>query len=297
MTRIRDLLREQDGVLRRDQAVACGMSTSAIDRRLADGDWEVVHTRVYRPADRTLDDRGRVRAGALWAGDDATVVGTGAAIWWHMTTGPLTTLRLASGPNGGHTAPQGIVLTRRSVPDRVRIDDVWVSKRTDTALDAGVELGLVDGARLVDRALQEDKVSVDGLRQALDARGPRHGTVLARRLVTLAEGDARFEAERRAQGALHAAGIRDGVPNLAVELPGWGTAVIDLAFRQQRVAVEIDGWAFHRDVERFRRDALRQNELTLAGWRVLRVTWYDLVAESARFVASVRRALLGVEAA
>jgi hypothetical protein len=294
---IRELWRKQNGVLRRDQAVAAGMSTSTIDRRLAAGDWEVVHPRVYKPADRELDDAGTIRGAVLWAGDDATVVDLAAAVWWHMSSGPLPVVRLAVGPDGGHTAPDGIVLTRRSVAERVRVDGLWVSSRPESALDAGVELGLVDGSRLVDRALQNEKVTSDGLARALARRGPRHGTVLARRLVELADGGARFEAERRAHRALHAAGIRDGVPNHPVELPGWGTAVIDIAFRRQRVAIEIDGWAYHRDVDRFRRDGRRHNELTLAGWRVLHVTWYDLVAEPETFVTSVRRALAALDVA
>ena len=87
---------------------------------------------------------------------------------------------------------------------------------------------------------------------------------------------------------LRAAGISGGVPNLAVSLPGWGNVVIDIAFREKRVAIEVDGWAYHHDIEQFRRDRLRRNELTVAGWLV---TWYELVNDPERFVASVRRAL------
>lgn len=273
------------------------MSIATIDRRLARGEWVAVHPRVYHPADRELSERGRVRAGALWAGDGATLIGTSAASWWHMTTDPVGDIRLAVGPGGGHTTPPGLLATRRAVVDRVLVDGVWVPRRGEAALDAAVELGLVDGARFVDRALQEDKVSVETLRQALDARGPRHGTVLARRLVTLAEGGARFEAERLANRVLRAAGISGGVPNLELRLPGWGVAIADIAFRDRRVAVEVDGWAYHRDVDQFRRDGMRRNELTLAGWIVIQVTWYELVNDPHRFIDSVRRALHRADAA
>lgn len=291
MATVRERFHEQDGVIRRDQAVACGMSIATVDRRLAAREWIPVHPRVYRESDRELSERGRVRAGALWAGDGATVVGMAAASWWHMTSEAVDDVRLAVGPEGGHTTPAGLVATRRAVTDRVLVDGLWVPRRGEAALDAAVELGLVDGARLIDRALQDDKVSVETLRQALAARGPRHGTVLARRLVGLADGGARFEAERRAHGVLRAAGISGGVPNLAVSLPGWGNVVIDIAFREKRVAIEVDGWAYHHDIEQFRRDRLRRNELTVAGWLVLQVTWYELVNDPERFVASVHRAL------
>jgi very-short-patch-repair endonuclease len=40
--------------------------------------------------------------------------------------------------------------------------------------------------------------------------------------------------------------------------------------------VEIDGLAFHSDPADFGTDRERQNRIVLAGWRVLRFTWYDL---------------------
>lgn len=53
--------------------------------------------------------------------------------------------------------------------------------------------------------------------------------------------------------------------------------LLDLAFPRERVVIEVDGWAYHRDVNAFRRDRSRQNALVLAGWTVVRVTWHDLV--------------------
>ena len=38
--------------------------------------------------------------------------------------------------------------------------------------------------------------------------------------------------------------------------------------------VEIDGWAYHRDLRAFLRDRARQNALVLDGWVVIRTTWY-----------------------
>ncbi|MDF2977683.1 MAG: hypothetical protein K0S40_2411 [Actinomycetospora sp.] len=56
------------------------------------------------------------------------------------------------------------------------------------------------------------------------------------------------------------------------------------------MAVEIDGWAFHRDVDRFRRDGVRQNEVVIRGWRVIRVTWYELQENPHDLADVVRRA-------
>ena len=99
------------------------------------------------------------------------------------------------------------------------------------------------------------------------------------------------EAERDAVRLLPAGRITGWTSNLPLDLPGFGRAVLDLAFPAHRVAVEIDGWAFHRDVDRFRRDGLRQNEVVIGGWRVIRVTWYDLQEDPHYLADVVRRAL------
>ena len=52
-------------------------------------------------------------------------------------------------------------------------------------------------------------------------------------------------------------------------------ARIDVAFREQRIAIEVDGFAYHSDRARFQRDRSRQNLLVGLGWTVLRFTWDD----------------------
>ncbi len=52
-------------------------------------------------------------------------------------------------------------------------------------------------------------------------------------------------------------------------------ARVDLAFPEQRVAVEYDG-AWHGDPGQLTRDRRRLNALVAAGWTVLHVTAADL---------------------
>jgi very-short-patch-repair endonuclease len=47
---------------------------------------------------------------------------------------------------------------------------------------------------------------------------------------------------------------------------------IDLAYPDFRVAIEVDGWDAHRSRTAFDRDRARENDLVVAGWRVLRFT-------------------------
>ncbi len=70
-----------------------------------------------------------------------------------------------------------------------------------------------------------------------------------------------------------------------------GSYVVDFAFPAAGVAVEVDGWAWHTTVDRFRTDRARQNALVLTGWTSLRFTWHDLVHRPDALVAEVRAAL------
>jgi very-short-patch-repair endonuclease len=64
----------------------------------------------------------------------------------------------------------------------------------------------------------------------------------------------------------------------------------DLAYPEQRVAIELDGTVhLRRDV--WERDHERQNALVLAGWTVLRFTWRDYRERRLELVREVRAAL------
>jgi very-short-patch-repair endonuclease len=98
------------------------------------------------------------------------------------------------------------------------------------------------------------------------------------------------DAERVLHRLLRGALIDGWVANHLVVLSGieyW----IDVAFVARRLAVEVDGWAWHCDVDRFAHDRRRQNALVLAGWTVLRFTWHDLMSRPQAVVAEIQAAL------
>ncbi len=66
---------------------------------------------------------------------------------------------------------------------------------------------------------------------------------------------------------------------------------VDFAWPHQRLVVEADGFAFHADRASYRDDRRRGNALLLAGWRVLRFSWEDVVDRPDEVVTAVRAAL------
>jgi very-short-patch-repair endonuclease len=59
-------------------------------------------------------------------------------------------------------------------------------------------------------------------------------------------------------------------------------------FRAAGLVIEFDVFAAHGGREAFVADRRRQNQLTMAGYRVLRVTWDDLVQRPEEIVAEIR---------
>jgi very-short-patch-repair endonuclease len=108
------------------------------------------------------------------------------------------------------------------------------------------------------------------------------------RMLVAAADRADSAAERLLVRILRAAGISGWV--LGRPFGQWR---IDLAFPEQKVAVEVDGWAWHVDAERFRNDRRKQNALVRAGWDPLRFTWHDLDGRSAAVVEEIQATLRG----
>ena len=102
---------------------------------------------------------------------------------------------------------------------------------------------------------------------------------------------AHSELERLGVSLLKEAGIIGFTPNLKVRLTGGRTAEIDLAFPDRRIAIELDGYAFHSGAAAFRRDLRRANALMRDGWTVRRFSWDDLLNDPDGFVATVAELL------
>ena len=94
------------------------------------------------------------------------------------------------------------------------------------------------------------------------APGPARAGPRARELILRLGGPGRLP---RPSGLLVRILRGGGVSGSGVLGHPFGPWRIDLAFPAQKVAVEVDGWAWHVDVDRFRNDRRKQNALVRAG--------------------------------
>ncbi len=111
------------------------------------------------------------------------------------------------------------------------------------------------------------------------ARG-QHGAVAVRRLAAV--GVSRKVAERRFLELIRAARLPEPETNARVH--GYE---VDLLWRDQRLIVEVDGYAFHSTRGSFERDRRRDADLSARNHRVLRVTWRQITTEPEALVATL----------
>jgi very-short-patch-repair endonuclease len=77
----------------------------------------------------------------------------------------------------------------------------------------------------------------------------------------------RSQAEERFLALIRTAELPS--PDVNVPLHGFE---VDFLWREQRLVVEIDGYAYHSDRQAFERDRSRDATLAAHGYRVIRVT-------------------------
>jgi very-short-patch-repair endonuclease len=174
--------------------------------------------------------------------------------------------------------PPGVRLHRVALPDDAvaELAGLPITTPVWSLLDHLGRLPAPNACRLADRALQRGWLTTVDIERRVREFAGRQGNKTLRRILTQCADGAAAESERLLHKLLRDAGIAGWRANHRVQLGDGVFAVVDVAFIARKVAVEVDGWAFHSDVERFQRDRERQNRLVALGWTVLRFTWADL---------------------
>lgn len=278
-------MRRHDGVITLAQARSAGLTKQAVSRRVINGKWTRCSRRVYFADDRAFTDAARMRA-AVWGYGERAVASGLAAAWWHGLTrfAPgIVEVTVPRDSNG--RCHEGSVVRRRDLhpADIVERNGLHVTAPALTIVEAAVRRG--GGARLMDSALARDADLRDLWRAHLRNKG-RYGSPAARRLLAAAADGARSEAERLLVKLLRDARITGWRANYPL-----GGYTIDVAFVATRVAIEVDGWAYHSRPADFQNDRERQNNISLLGWQVLRFTWLDLTEHPQRVLNVIRTAI------
>lgn len=257
----------QHGVVSQRQLREAGLSPSAIARRVRSGRLHHVHRGVYAVGHPGISQRGEWRAAALAFGAGAVVSHRSAAELWGLLRpagGPID----VSVPGGGGRARRGglRVHRRASLPaaSLTRRDGIPVTKPARTIAD----LRGCASPDEVRRAIRQ--ADVLGLPIGADVEHDRTRSDLERDFLRLCR--------------------RYGLPRPQVNV--WiGRRQIDFLWPDCRIAVETDGYTYHRGRQAFRDDRRRDLELRARGLEVVRLSEEQVDGEPERVAAILRRVL------
>jgi very-short-patch-repair endonuclease len=179
--------------------------------------------------------------------------------------------------------------------DRTRRRRIPTTTTERTLIDLAAVLEEEDLRTAVDRALRRGLTTPDRLSRRVRAlaRPGRAGAASARRVLAEID-EERAMSESELESALFALVVESGLP---APTPQHEVVIegrryrIDLCYPHLRLAIEVDGFGVHGSRAAFEADRARQNDLVLAGWRVLRFTWRQLRDDPAGVVAQLRAAI------
>jgi hypothetical protein len=294
---IADTALRQHGVFTREQAVAAGATRAMIRHRLASGRWGRLYARVFRMSGSPGSWDQVLFAAWLAAGRGAVVSHLAAADRWDMPSGRRV-LEL-SVPGDRRLVLPSVRLHRASCLDAVdRVDrgGLLVTTPTRTVIDLCGELDRTDCERLLDHALTRRMTTPDHLRRrcaALGRRG-RHAVVRLEAMLDARPAERRApesEFERRLLALLARVGGPVPMPQHEVRLPGGRRVRLDVAWPEQKLALEADSYVHHSSLTDWSADHVRNAALTAVGWRILPITWTMLTEQPAWVVELVTTAL------
>jgi very-short-patch-repair endonuclease len=256
-----------------------------------------VHEGVYRIAGAPVTWHARLLA-ACWAGGTRAVAShTSAAALWDLPGGQTEIVEITC-PRWRRSRHDGVVVHETTLiddRDRACVDQIPCTTAERTLFDLARRVRPVMLDANIDTALRRGLVTRDGL-VATVGRLATQGRPGGRRFRAVVEArlDGGRPAESVAERRLADLLIRHGLPEPVLQYEvrdGYGNlaARVDLAYPDQKLAIEYDSVEHHTGKLALVRDSARRNALTGLGYTVLTATVADLQDHGARLAASIRR--------
>jgi very-short-patch-repair endonuclease len=277
----------QHGNVSRAQLLVVGFGSRAIAGRIARGHLHARHRGVYRVGHTAPLPLTREMAAVLACGELAVLSHGSAAAAWGLVPDENGTVHVTVVDGVGHRRP-GIrahrsTLVREEVAYLQRIP---ITSPARTLLDLAADVPTA----MLERALEDARRRRLVTKRSLDAAisSGRPGAPTLRALMQSEHGPAltRSAAEERLVDLIRAAALPAPEHNVRI-----GPYELDVVWREARLVVEIDGFAYHSSRQAFERDRRRDATLAATGWTVIRVTWRQLEEEPAAVIARLAAAL------
>lgn len=285
------LAARQHGVISVPQLRGLGLDRYWVRRRVEQGLLHRVYRGVYSVGVPKVSTRGRYLAAVMACWPSTWLGYRSAADLWRLR------------PNASHV--EVIVVARRHGPPGVRVhwtrmaapqdftvhDGISVTTPARTLLDLSAVIKPHELAVAIDRAERLGLFDLRATTELLDrARGRRGASLLRQMIAAYEPSTQKSELERRFKALIETTtDIPRPTFNAAVS-GETGTHEVDAFWPKQRLAVQLDGFEFHRTRRDRERDAASDADLELAGERVMRLTWDDVALHGERTLRRIRLA-------
>jgi very-short-patch-repair endonuclease len=268
---------KQDGAIDRSQLLEAGVSRAGVERRVAAGWLHRKHRGVYAVGHSALSHRGRRMAAVLAGGREAVLSHRSAGALWGLCLDPPEPEITV--PGRKRHSVRGLRVHAGAIRpgETLTVDGIRVTRVGRTLLDLAEVLALEQLVDAIDKATNARQLGRGTLPAVIrGARGRRGLKPLKEALLITRPQDVltRSELERRALRLIRRARLEP--PEVNVRLHGYE---VDLLWRRHRLVVELDSREHHEHA--FERDRRRDADLLSRGWRVLRLTWRQVVNDPA----------------
>jgi very-short-patch-repair endonuclease len=286
--RIAEIAAGQHGVVSRAQLLGIGLRKSAIQYRIEIGRLHRIEQCAYAVGHDALTVNGRWLAAVFTCGEGSVLS--------YRSAGDLHGIAPYNGGWIDVTAPgrrrsRGRIKVhsaRLDALDRTLEDGIPVTSVARTVLDLAAIVDLRRVERALERSEKLELFDLGQIEATCDRNPGHHGLKNLNRALELYLPDDRSRSEFERD-------LIDLCRDHDLPLPLVNATVagyeVDALWPEARLIVELDGWEHHRDRAAFERDRVRDAQLTLLGFRVVRITYRRLRDHPAEVAALIRRAL------
>jgi very-short-patch-repair endonuclease len=283
-----ELARGQHGVVAGWQLAELGFTLPMIHRRVRWKEFRPVHTGVFFVGQGPLTFRTRFMAAVLACGPEAVISHHAAAALHDLRPLPQGAIDVTAPENHRR---KGIRCHVSAVPPRhrARIDAIPVTSLERTYVDYAEQSTARQLKASLEAGERRNILDLRTLQSVIDSSNGRRGITPLRAAIAELSDDPQWTQSPLEERFLELVRSTDlPRPRANVLIEGH---LVDFAWPEHRLIVELDGFAFHANRGAFETDRGRDNHLQKKGWRVLRITYRRLHTDPAGVIADVRHML------
>lgn len=264
----------QHGVVSHSSLRSLGFSQGSIDHRVARGRLLKLWPGTYAVGDLAMTRHGKVMAGVLTSGEGAIASRHTAA----FLLGLMPWLEPISITAPKRRKPKsGLTLHVEPIPadERTVVDGIPITAPTRTIFDLAREESVSSLRAMLDEVRRRGLPVEPAIDELLRRHPRRPGATRLRQVLAEIESQAGvtrsvFEAEFLP--FLASIGFPRPLVNHRIDC-GSDAYLVDLAWPQLLLAIELDGHAYHSGRAALERDKRRDRKLSAIGYKSVRVTW------------------------